>query len=1140
MMLRALLAASLFVLSACTAAPAQPPQPAAAAPPPAAAAPVGYYRQPAIGGSTIVFVAEGDLWKVPLSGGVATRLTSHPGDEFLPAISPDGSRVAFAAEYDGTQEIYVMPLSGGQPRRLTYDGTPRCGVAGWTPDGKVLAFTDKLSTLPNLQLTTIDPATGVRSAVPLWQAADGAVNDAGVLAFVRLPFQGSATKRYRGGFIQQLWRFAPGDAEATALTADFPGTSKRPMWANGRIYFVSDRDGHMNIWSMSAEGKDLRQHTRHSGLDVQGGSTNGRQIAYQLGADIRVLDLASDRDAPLPISLDSDLDQTRERWADKPLEFLTSARISPDGDRVVLTARGRVFVAPHRQGRIADVARDDAARYRAARFMPDGKSIVALSDASGEVEIWSLPANGVGAAAALTADGSVLRWDAIPSPDGKWLAHHDKNQKLWVMDLAAKTSVLVDTQPFDDFSEIAWSPDSRWLAYVNQAGNMFKVIKIWSVETKAAQPVTTDRFDSFSPAWSRDGKWLFFLSDRTLRTLAPSPWGPYAPKPFLTDTTRVMALALTPGERWPFLPKDELQAPAKPEPAKPEPAKPEPKNDDAPKADPAKDDGKKDEPKKNEPRKDDKPAPKPVRIEFEGILERLFEAPVPAGNYASLQAADKALFLLATPTGFDARSDLKVLEIKNEAPELKTLLPDISFFELSADGKKLLARRRDTFYIVDAGVSAPSDLDKLSVNLGGWTFPFKPRVQWRQMYADAWRLMRDYFYDPNMHGVDWPAMKAKYAPLVDRVSTRAELNDVLAQMVGELSALHHFVRGGDGRTTPAVDRAPIASLGAAFVRDPARGGFRIERIYRHDPDEPSRAAPLARPEVNARPGWIITEVDGVPALSAPDIGELLRHKAGRQVLLRINTTPDVPGPAVMRDVVAIPFSADAEAELRYDDWTLSRRLEVESAGKGDIGYVHLRAMGGGNYTEWAKGFFPVFNRKGLIIDVRHNRGGNIDSWILSELLRRQWFTWSPRVGLPYWNMQYAFRGHVVVLCNERTASDGEAFAEGFRRLGLGKVIGMRTWGGEIWLSSSNVLLDRGLASAAEIGVFGPEGTWLIEGHGVDPDIVVDNPPAAAFRGEDAQLRAAIAYLQQQIAEKPVPDIVTPPKPDKSDPSNRRR
>ncbi|MCW5765730.1 MAG: PD40 domain-containing protein [Phycisphaeraceae bacterium] len=1120
MMLRALLVAALSIFSACASAPAQPPGPAEASPPP-----VGYYRQPAIGSTTIVFVTEGDLWKVPVAGGVATRLTSHPGDESQPAISPDGSRVAFTAEYDGTQEIYVMPLAGGQPRRLTFDGSPRCGVAGWTPDGKVLAFTDKFSTLPNMQLTTIDPADGTRAVVPLWQASDGAVSEAGVLAFVRLPFQGSATKRYKGGFIQQLWRFAPGDAEATALTADFPGTSKRPMWANGRIYFVSDRDGHMNVWSMSPDGKDLRQHTRHAGLDVQGGSTNGRQIAYQLGADIRVLDLGADQDRALAITLDSDLDQTRERWSDKPLDFLTAAHLSPDGDRVVLTARGRVFVAPHRQGRIADIARNDSARYRSARFMPDGKTLVAMSDAGGEVEIWSLPANGVGPAAPLTADGSVLRWDAIPSPDGKWLAHHDKNQKLWVFDIAAKSSVLVDEQPYDDFSDIAWSPDSRWLAYVNQAGNMFKVIKVWSADTRTTQAVTTDRFDSFSPAWSRDGKWLYFLSDRTLRTLATSPWGPYAPKPFLTDTTRVMALALTPGERWPFLPKDELQSPAKPEP----------KKDDAPKPEPAKD-----EPKKDEPKKDDKPAPKPVRIEFDGIIERLFEAPVPAGNYAALQAGEKALYLLATPTGFDAKSDLKVLEIKNEAAELKTLLPDISFFELSADGKKLLARRRDSFYIVDAGTSAPADLDKQAVNLAGWTFPFKPRVQWRQMYADAWRLMRDYFYDPNMHGVDWPAMKAKYAPLVDRVSTRAELNDILAQMVGELSALHHFVRGGDGRTSPTVDRAPVASLGAVLSRDAARGGYRIDRIYRHDPDEPGRAAPLARPEVSARPGWIITEVDGIPTLSAADIGELLRHKAGKQVLLRFNTTPDVPGPAVMRDAIAVPFSAEAEAELRYDDWTLSRRLEVESAGKGDIGYVHLRAMGGGNYTEWAKGFFPVFNRKGLIIDVRHNRGGNIDSWILSELLRRQWFTWSPRVGLPYWNMQYAFRGHVVVICNERTASDGEAFAEGFRRLGLGKVIGMRTWGGEIWLSSSNVLLDRGLASAAEIGVFGPEGTWLIEGHGVDPDIVVDNPPAAAFRGEDAQLQAAIAHLQQLIAQNPVPPIVTPRKPDKSDPTNRPR
>ena len=1171
----------LALLLALSPAAAQPPTTTALA-----AASPGYYRQPAISSNRIVFVSEGDLWKVPLAGGVATRLTSHPGDETLPAISPDGKTVAFTAEYESggggplSPDVYTMPISGGQPRRLTFDN--RGNVAGWTNNGQVVVASDKFSTLPNAQLSTIDPGTGVRTIVPLWQASDGAFDPAtGKLAFVRLPFQSSSTKRYKGGFIQQLWIWDPtadgGKQEATALAADFAGTSKHPMWWQGRIYFLTDRDGHMNIWSMLSDGKDVKQHTTHSGMDVQGGALAGGKLVYQVGADLWLLDIASNKSTQLGITLESDFDQLRERWVDKPADFITSASPSGDGDRVAITARGRIFVAPAKNGpggRVIDVLRDDTARYRSARFMPDGKKIVALSDKTGELEIYTAPANGVTQspglpAEQLTADGTVLRWDAIPSPDSKLIAHFDKNQKLWVLDIATKTSILVDTNKFDDFTDVRWSTDSKWIAYVNYADNIFRTIKFYSIDSKTATAVTSDRYDSYSPAWSVDGKYLYFLTDRNLRTLANSPWGPYAPKPFLTETTKIMALALQPlkeGERFPFSSKDELAAdkskdkdkekdkdktkePEKPAEKKPQEPKPNPDLQGQPasfKIDPAKTDSAKAEPAKDDkPKADEKKpevdakAPKKVEINLDGIAIRLFEVPVPSGNYSALSANEKSLFLLATDNSFDAKNDLRALEIKNQEIEFKTVAADVTSFELTADGKKMLIRKKDAMYIIDASPAPAAELEKSRVNLTGWTFSFQPRQQWKQMYSDAWRLMRDYFYDVNMHGVDWPAMKAKYAPLIERIATRAELNDVLAQMVGELSALHHFVRGGDGRTAPAVDRAPVGSLGAILQRDQAAGGFAITRIYRNDPDDPSRAAPLAKPEVRAQVGDIIELVDGIPALSVRDLGELLRQKVGKQVLLRLKPKSGEAS-AESRDVIVVPISQDSENDLRYGEWQLTRREAVEKASSGKIGYVHLRAMGGENYTEWARGYFPAFNREGLIIDVRNNRGGNIDSWILGELMRKGWFNWSPRVGQASWNMQYAFRGHVTVLCNERTASDGEAFAEGIRRLGIGKVIGVRTWGGEIWLSSSNLLLDKGIASAAETGVFGPEGTWLIEGHGVDPDITVDNLPRATFDGADAQLDAAIAHLAKLIAEKPIPAFTTPNKPDKSSPDNKRK
>jgi tricorn protease len=406
------------------------------------------------------------------------------------------------------------------------------------------------------------------------------------------------------------------------------------------------------------------------------------------------------------------------------------------------------------------------------------------------------------------------------------------------------------------------------------------------------------------------------------------------------------------------------------------------------------------------------------------------------------------------------------------------------------------------------------------VDLSRWTFPIDVRDDWRQIFVDAWRLERDWFYDPGMHGVDYQATLDKYLPLVDRVTTRDELSVLIGWAVGELSALHTSVRGGDLREGP--DDIDIASLGARLFRDPARGGYRIDYIYQTDPDYPEGRAPLADPDLDVRPGDVVTAINGAATLEADDIGALLRNQAGHQVLLTLARAGS------SRDVVVTP--AGGEANLRYSDWEYTRRLMTDEMGAGAIGYVHLRAMGGNDINQWYRDFYPVFDRQGLIIDVRHNRGGNIDSFILEKLMRKAWMYWKGRVGEPYWNMQYAFRGHMVVLVDHETASDGEAFADGFRRLGLGEIIGTRTWGGEIWLGSQNTLSDGGLARAPMNGVYGPEGEWLIEQIGVVPDIVVDNLPHETFNGRDRQLEAAIDHLKRKIAEDPRPVPQPPPYP----------
>jgi tricorn protease len=1087
----------------------------------------GYYRFPAISGDNIIFTAEGDLWSVSAKGGAARRLTSNSGEELRAAISPDGKTVAFTAEYEGPLDVFTMPVDGGLPQRRTWDGG--AVVVGWTPDGRVLYRTSRYSTLPDAQLVAVD-SQGKREIIPLSQAAEGAFTpDGKTLFFTRLSKQGSNTKRYVGGTAQNIWRYDSG-SEAVLITADYPGTSHNPMFWNGRVYFLSDRDGTMNVFSMDPQGHDVKQHTHHSGFDVQSASLSEGRIVYQCGADVWLLDLSTNQDALIPITLVSDFDQLRDHWVKKPLEYLSMAHISPDGSAAVFTARGEVFTLPAAaSGRIVKVAGNSGIRYRDARYMPDGKTVLALSTETGETEFWQYPANGEGKPEQLTHDAKVLRWDGVPSPDGHWLAHRNKNQELWLFDLKTKIDKKIAQSMNGDFDNLTWSPDSQWLAYVETADNTFVQIKVLNASSSAIHALTSDRYNSVNPTWSSDGKWLYFLSDRMLKTLISSPWGPRQPDPFFDRSMKLYELALTSGLRSPFAPVDELHPD---QPAKPDESKPAKAGDEKEKknADATKSAGEKKAGEEKKPAEENKPVP-PVDIEFTDIAARLNEIPVPPGNYSSLQATEKRLCWLDSTVEAQPKNNLQCVDIANKGEAPETVWTDVKGYEISLDRKKLLVWKSEDFYIFDSDAksSAVADakvLGKAKIDMSRWTILTNPLAEFRELFLDAWRLERDYFYDRNMHGLDWTQVRDRYLPLVDRVADRDELNNLIAQMVSELSTLHIFVGGGDARKP--TDQIDLASFGAVLRRDEKSGGYKVEHIYLHDPDLPNLAPPFARPDSLVHEGEIIVSLDGEDILSVADERALLRGKAGRKVMLRVKNPA-----GQTRDVLVTPVSNDADRNLRYSEWEYSRRLRVESDSQGHIGYVHLREMGSDDIEQWVRDFYPIFDRQGLIIDVRHNGGGNIDSWILSKLLRKAWFYWQPRIGNPYWNMQYAFRGHVVVLCDEWTGSDGEAFTEGIRRLDIGKIIGTRTWGGEIWLSASNVLADQGIATAAEYGVYGPERKWLIEGHGVDPDSVVDNLPHATFSGSDAQLEAAMKYLQEEIRRDPRSVPAPPPYPIKA-------
>ena len=1047
----------------------------------------GYYQYPDVHDNTVVFSAEGDIWTVPLTGGLARKLTTHAEEEQYPAISPDGKTIAFSASYEGPTEIYTMPITGGLPVRWTYE-SDFSRTNGWTPDGKVVYDTRAYATLPDRQLVTIDMVSKIKDRIPLSQASEASFDASGnTVFFVRPSDHGNVTKRYKGGTARQIWKFTLGSSEAVRLTTGYAGESHHPMWYDGRVYFITDRDGIMNIWSIDENGGGLKQHTDHTGFDVRYANLHNGIIVYQVGADIWKYSIENQTRNKIDIRLATDLDQLREKWVENPSKYITA--ISPDtkGERVVITARGRVFVLPVKSGRRVEFTDKKNVRLRSAVFSPDGRKIYTLSDESGEFEFVSMPSNGIGSQKSITNNGEVLRYAGKPSPDGKWLAYDDLQGNMYVLDITNGTSKKISTNEEGIYS-FSWSPDSKWIAFTQVADNTMAQIHLYSLVYGDLFPITTDRANSNYPAWSPDGKFIYFLSDRSFTTLVGSPWGPRQPEPYFDASEKLYHIALQKGTRSPFKPDDEL-APSK----------------------------KQDDEKENG---EDKVI---VQVNKEGIIGRIQEVPLKPGNYRGLAVSKKAVYVMTSETGVDAKTHLGVLKIGNEDEKLKTMVEDVRSFSLTGDTKKLLVRQKDNFYMVEAGTDKVSDLSKHKIDLGGWKFAITPQEDWKQIFTDAWRMERDYFYDKNMHGVNWKAMHDKYFPLTDRITTRSELSDLIGRFVGELAALHTSVRGGDLRNDEK--NIPVADLGARLARDEAQGGFRIDYIYKADPDYPDEKSPLDDPYLDVRTGDVITRVNGKPALSALDMGELIRNQEDKQVRLQIKRG------TVKKNIIVKPKGSTYS--LRYRDWEYSRRLAVEEATANKVGYVHLQAMGSKDLNQWYREFYPVFDRPGLIIDVRHNRGGNIESFILEKLLRKAWMYWKARSGKPYWNMQYAFRGHIVILVDGNTASDGEAFADGFKKLNLGTAIGTRTWGGEIWLSGANRLSDGGIARAPMMGVYGPDGNWLIEGHGFEPDIVVDNLPHATFKGGDAQLDAAITHLKKLIAEDPREVPQPPAYPDKS-------
>lgn len=1049
----------------------------------AAAQAPGYFRHPAVHGDTVVFTAEGDLWAVAATGGAARRLTTHAGEESRAALSPDGARVAFTGSYAGSPEVYVMSLGGGEPRRLSFEEFPALTI-GWTPAGEVLYGTQIAGGTGGSQrvIVAVDPATLARRVLPLAEANDGVVGtDGRTLYFTRFgaSLMNDNLKGYRGGLLGQLWQFDLGGSAEARRIGPTDVNLRRPMLHGNELIVIADPAGRDTLARLDPSSGALQPLPLQAPFDVRSAAISGDRIVYQSGADLRLFDLARGQDAAIPVQLVSDFAQRQPRWLEKPLAFAQGSAVSPDGERLAVVARGQAVVAGVGAPRRALLGAGDGTRVSALAFSPDRRYVYAVSDASGEEEIWRYPADGSGTGKQLTRDGQTQRWDIQVSPDGKWLAHSDKRGRLWLLNTDTGSNAVADDGGADGnegYEDIVWSPDSRHIAFVRASGLEGRSrIGLYSLERKAMAWLTGVNYESGSPAFSPDGRWLWFLSEREFKLVNGAPWGDRNTGPYFDRRTRIYALALQPDNRFPFQARDELYR--------------------APAADEGGDAKGKDEAVK--------------ALVWDGLAERLFEVPVAAGNYSSLAVDAKRLYFIERE---GEKQQLRSLAFDADKAKLETFMAEVQGYALSGNGKVLAVQKgEDQAYLLPAGAKAPDDLSAHQVRLGDWRLRVDPVAEWRQMFNDAWRMHRDHFFDARLRGVDWRAVRDRYAVLLPRVTDRLELDDLFGQMMGELNALHSQVRGGDYRKPAEVPN--FAGLGARFAR--VDEGWRIEQIYRTDPELPSRRGPLQQQGSDIREGDVITAVNGQPVTQVDHLFELVRNGAGQQLLLSLKR-----GGKSWQEVV-VPVDAMGEDALRYSDWLISRRAAVDAASGGRIGYLHLRAMGPNDIASFVRDFYAQVGREGLIIDVRRNRGGNIDSWVFEKLLRRVWAFWQRPNGLPYGNMQQSFRGHVAVLADAMTYSDGETFSAGTKALKIGPLIGTRTAGAGVWLTDSNALVDNGRARVAEIAQYAVDGQWIVEGTGVVPDIEVDNLPHETFTGSDRQLDAAINWLSRKLETEPV-------------------
>ncbi len=1073
-------------------------------------------RFPDIHGDKVAFCYGGDIWTAPSVGGTATRITAHPGLELFPKFSPDGNWIAFTGQYDGDEQVYVVPSIGGVPKQLTWYPArgplpQRWGydnqVYGWSKDGKSVLFRSMCEgwDLTDTRLFLVSVDGGLPKALPMPVSGGGDLSpDEKKVVYSPLTRDFRTWKRYEGGWAQDLDIF---DLATHTLepVAHSIRTERDPMWIGDAIYFDSDRDGWLNLFSFDVKTKKIEQLTHYTEADVRWASKgDAGEIVYELLGELHVFDTKSKKDQKIAINVPTDGVAMRPSTIQVG-DHTENFDISPKGERALFAAHGDIFSAPIEKGPTRNLTQSPGAHDKRPSWSPDGSKIAFISDKSGEEEIWVVAQDGSSEPEQLTNNGTRMRFDPRWSPDGKQIAFSDKSGRLYVLTVDSKQMAEVARDLTGNLHDYTWSPDGGFLAFTLTDSNNFGSIWIWSKSDAQLHRVTDEQFNENTPVWDPDGKYLYYLSDREFAPqLMNLEWN-FA----VNRTTCVFALALRKDVAHPFPPEsDEVTI-----------DKADDKGD-------KKDDAKKDEKKDaDKDKKDgDKPADEkkePLKIDFDGLAQRVARVPIPADNYAGLDANKEALFLAKTGANYygresDVKNALLVFDLKER--KLSTLAEDAQGFSLSRDGKKVIVQDSSGFALYDA---SPKGKDsKKAISTAGLQVDRVPQAEWTQIFNEVWRRYRDYFYVDNMHGYDWKALHDRYAALLKYVAHRADLNYVMGEMVAELSIGHAYVSGGAWETPP---RPKVALLGCMFELDPGVGRYRIAKILPGQNEEDRYRSPLTEIGVDAKVGDYVLAIDGVNLVANESPYHLLRDKADRPVELSIGSTPDS---ARAHKVKVKPVTS--EEDLHYLDYVTTNRARVDKLSNGRIGYIHMPDMGADGIREFIKWYYGTVRKEALIVDDRNNGGGNVSQMIL-ERLRRTLLGTSFTRDDDYTGTypSVVFNGPMCCLLNENSASDGDIFPWMFKTAGLGPLIGKRSWGGVVGISDHGALIDGGAVSVPEFGNADAKGQWAVEGHGVDPDVVVENDAKSLIDGRDPQLEKAVELMLAELAKR---NSKLPPRP----------